>query len=317
MIGLDHYMRSLIFERRLRPLTLRAYLSDLDHVFPIEPRAAWKHFQKSLVSGLPVNEVPTHLSVTLAAPAEWRDVVSSRLGVACASLSPASSARLQSSLRTFLDWLAESWPDYPRVELGPAPKVPRQVPRYVTVEEAQGLLRTAQHDWEMDPNSVAARDTLLLLLLLYGGGLRISEALAVHWSDWNPENRVLRVLGKGGKHRPTVLPQGFSKMLSQVRLNDGPVLRIRSQPEAYQLLRGLGTRAGLLRPLNPHALRHSFATHLLRGGASLRALQELLGHSSLSATERYLHLNVEDLGRTLQQHHPLGDPRDRAEKKER
>jgi integrase/recombinase XerC/integrase/recombinase XerD len=78
---------------------------------------------------------------------------------------------------------------------------------------------------------------------------------------------------------------------------------------AYELVRRAGAAAGLRQPLNPHALRHSFATHLLQSGANLRTLQELLGHSSLAATQRYLHLSLDELARGMERWHPLGDGR--------
>ncbi|HWU44604.1 MAG TPA: tyrosine-type recombinase/integrase, partial [Bdellovibrio sp.] len=79
-----------------------------------------------------------------------------------------------------------------------------------------------------------------------------------------------------------------------------------SQRRAYEMVRQSGVRAGLLKPLHPHALRHSFATHLLSSGANLRTLQELLGHESLQATEKYTHLGIDQLARTMEQLHPLG-----------
>ena len=76
---------------------------------------------------------------------------------------------------------------------------------------------------------------------------------------------------------------------------------------AYQIVKDWGKRAGLLKPLHPHALRHSFATHLLSGGTDLRILQEILGHASLAATEKYTHLSLEQLSITMESHHPLGN----------
>jgi integrase/recombinase XerC/integrase/recombinase XerD len=74
----------------------------------------------------------------------------------------------------------------------------------------------------------------------------------------------------------------------------------------YEIIRQCGARAGLLKPLNPHALRHSFATHMLSSGTNLRVLQELLGHESLTATQKYLHLSMDSLARTMEKNHPLG-----------
>ena len=156
-----------------------------------------------------------------------------------------------------------------------------------------------------------ARESLVLFVLLYGGGLRVSEACGVAWADVDFERRTIRVRGKGGKERIAPLPMLAIESLRMLPragrflFGETPM----SPRDAYERVRAAGAAAGLAQPLNPHALRHSFATHLLQSGANLRTLQELLGHSSLAATERYLHLSVDELARALERRHPLGSGR--------
>ena len=151
-------------------------------------------------------------------------------------------------------------------------------------------------------------ETAALFFLLYGGGLRVSEACRLKAKDVDWEARVVKIMGKGGKERLAALPPQAFQHLRPLRGGGGPYLfGAKPLPErkAYDMIRNLGRRAGLLKPLHPHALRHSFATHLLSGGADLRVLQELLGHKTLAATEKYTHLDLDQLARTLEARHPL------------
>lgn len=217
--------------------------------------------------------------------------------VSWADLEPSSRNRKTAVLKSFLGFLFDQklistdW----RHQLK-APKIPKKLPHYISVDEMMAVLKGCT-----EPSERA------LFLLLYGGGLRISEACGLKWSQVDLPGRKLRVLGKGGRERLVVLPE-----LAVQSLRDLP----RSGPSIWGLqpldtrvgftwIRDLGKKAGLMKPLNPHALRHSFATHLLSSGANLRTLQELLGHTSLTATEKYTHLTVDQLARTLEACHPL------------
>ncbi len=129
---------------------------------------------------------------------------------------------------------------------------------------------------------------------------------------FNLRRKTLRVKGKGSKERVIALPSlsvdvlarwKKKKVLSMSLFFGEEPLNTRT---AYDMVRKSGVRAGLLKPLHPHALRHSFATHLLSSGANLRTLQELLGHESLQATEKYTHLGIDHLARTMEKMHPLG-----------
>lgn len=172
----------------------------------------------------------------------------------------------------------------------------------------QTLLASLKNEIENGDRERAER-ALLLILLLYGGGLRVSEACRLEWTHVANEGRVLRVRGKGAKERIIALPPIAARRLLQARGGcEGPYVfgfEPLSTRKAYEIVRQAGARAGLLKPLHPHALRHSYATHLLASGANLRTLQELLGHQTLQATERYTHLSIDQLARTLENYHPL------------
>lgn len=225
-----------------------------------------------------------------------------------------SLARSMSALRTFFRWLEAQQLARNRALLQVAlPKVPHRIPRPLTVETAAAVVDDgggAELDW------VRARDTAVLLLL-YGSGLRISEALAVTQRDAPLEGRdVLRVTGKGGKERLVpVLPvtqaaiQRYITLCPYLLASDGSLFRGAKggplSPRIVQLaMERLREALGLPATATPHALRHSFATHLLSAGADLRQIQELLGHASLSTTQVYTEVDRDRLLAVYERAHP-------------
>ena len=229
-------------------------------------------------------------------------------------LSPRSLSQSLSAIRTFHRFLDRRL-DAPNaaIALVRGPRVKPGAPRPVTEDQAAGLLAEPgldpdREDWE------AARDEAVLTLL-YGCGLRISEALSLLRSD-APMGDLLRITGKGSKTRMVpVLPavrDAVDAYLAQVpfaimpgerlfRAKRGGVLSPRHVQATVQLLRG---RLGLPASATPHALRHSFATHLLGAGADLRSIQELLGHASLSTTQRYTEVDAAALLSAYSAAHP-------------
>ena len=216
-------------------------------------------------------------------------------------MSPASRNRKAAAVRGFLKWaFAEKHFDEDWSTRLVSCKVPQKLPHFISVDEALSLLRALPPGRERT-----------LVLLLYGGGLRVSEACGLRWKDLVRDSKSLRVMGKGGRERVVALPdlaweavvalpQGGSSA-TYILGGERPL----STRAAYEMVRTGGARAGLLRPLHPHALRHSYATHLLTSGADLRVLQELLGHRSLAATQKYTHLSLDHLARAMEKHHPL------------
>ncbi len=232
-----------------------------------------------------------------------------------AGVSSRSLARSLSALRTFFRWLEQSGIAKNRAVLQIArPKVPHAVPKPLTVDKAGDVVALTTHDDK--PDWVAVRD-VAVLLLLYGAGLRISEALSIAAGDApTPERDVIRTIGKGGKERLVpVLPVTIEAIASYRELcpfpldDAGPLfLGVRGGPLSPRIIQlgvaGLRERLGLPNNATPHALRHSFATHLLSAGADLRQIQELLGHSSLSTTQIYTEVERDRLLAVYDAAHP-------------
>jgi site-specific recombinase XerD len=213
-------------------------------------------------------------------------------------LSAASRNRKVACLRGFLKWLfAEGYLADDLSSKLVAPKVPVKLPHFISVDEAMSVIR-----------AVREPDVKAVVLLLYGGGLRISEACGLQWKDLVVDAKSIRVKGKGGRERLVALPDlawsAVKKLTRTSRYVFGGDVAL-STRVAYEWVRQAGKDAKLLKPLHPHALRHSYATHLLSSGADLRVLQELLGHQSLAATQKYTHLSMDHLARALETHHPL------------
>lgn len=221
------------------------------------------------------------------------------------TLKPSTRQRKGAVLKSFFGWLYDE--KCTATNLGDKvqlPKVPTRIPHFLAVDEAVALLRSQRQRTE---RGEAPASELLLLLLLYGGGLRVSEACRLKKSDLSVSAKNVRVWGKGAKERIAVLPDLFWQVwqkysnAGEYLFGDTPL----NSRTAYEIVRRSGASAGLLKPLHPHALRHSFATHLLTSGSDLRVLQELLGHSSLTATQKYTHLSLDNLARSMERHHPL------------
>lgn len=225
-----------------------------------------------------------------------------------------SLSRTMSALRTFFRWLdATEITDNRAVLKAGMPKIPHSVPKPLTVDKAAELVDAigeAEAEW------IGARDTAVLLLL-YGSGLRISEALGLTIRDAPREGRdVLRITGKGEKERLVpVLPvtqraiERYLELVPYPIALDDPMFRGAKggplSPRLIQLaIARLRDALQLPRTATPHALRHSFATHLLSAGADLRQIQELLGHASLSTTQVYTEVDRAQLLRVYDAAHP-------------
>jgi integrase/recombinase XerC len=218
---------------------------------------------------------------------------------------PSTIARKIASVRGFYKFLVREGV----LERSPAsrlvgPKVPKKTPRFLEVGEAAETLENPTQDGPLLLRNKA------LLELLYGAGLRVSELCGVDVEQVDLERRMVRVRGKGNKDR--VVPFGppardaiaewlAGRSQGALFLNArGGRLSVRS---AWRIVRDAGVANGLL-GVHPHVLRHSCATHLLTGGADLRAIQEQLGHSSLSTTQRYVHVDTQQLLNVYRSAHP-------------
>ena len=227
-------------------------------------------------------------------------------------LGASSAARELSAVRAFLGYAAECAGSHAQLPRTRAPKRPRTLPRPAAPEEAMGLAEDAK-EAASEP-WIGARD-LAILLLLYGAGLRVAEALSLTGRDL-PAGVTLRVTGKRAKTRIVPLVPAVREAIGAYAAacpypldGDAPLFRgARGGPLNPDIVRrvvaGARRRLGLPDSLTPHALRHSFATHLLARGADLRALQELLGHASLSSTQIYTKVDAARLLDVYRHAHP-------------
>ncbi len=228
-------------------------------------------------------------------------------------VSARSLARKLSAVKTFYRWLAEREGFDPTAVLSArAPKyqrrLPRPLPEDAAIQMLEEVARQSTRKW------VQARD-VAVLTLLYGCGLRISEALSLTADDL-PLGETLRITGKGGKERivPLIRParqaiEAYLALVPYACQPGAPLFRaIRGGPLAPRTIQKVMEQSrlqlGLPSSATPHALRHSFATHLLNAGGDLRAIQELLGHASLSTTQMYAHTSRERLKRVYRAAHP-------------
>ncbi|WP_083508098.1 tyrosine recombinase [Erythrobacter sp. AP23] len=236
-----------------------------------------------------------------------------RLGQGWSSLAPSTLARKISALRQYFGFLVDEGlrEDDPTHTL-PRPATRRPLPKILSHAEVEMLFATVED--EASGDSPAAVRLLTLLEMLYGSGLRATELVSLPVSAVPRDVPFLTVTGKGGQARMVPVSQRAGKALQRwlaLRPGDSPWLFPSrnghiSRVRLFQLLKDLAVRADLPpEKISPHVLRHAFATHLLEGGADLRALQTLLGHADISTTQIYTHVDAERLVRLVNERHPL------------
>lgn len=275
----------MTFIKSASPLTLKHYALDLKQAFKYDNCSN-------------LNKIWTEAELLAAVRGAFNQ---------WAHLSLASRNRKAATLKSFFSWAFDEGLTEKDLSLQiTCPKVPKKIPHFLSVDEALAVLKS------FDEKADDLLKDKVLFLLLYGGGLRVSEACHLQWRDIQFPQKVLRVKGKGNKERVVALPSLTLATLQRWKKESAFAEYVFGEEPlnprtAYEMVRRSGQAAGLLKPLHPHALRHSFATHLLTSGANLRTLQELLGHESLQATEKYTHLGVDQLARTMEHLHPLGN----------
>lgn len=240
-----------------------------------------------------------------------------KLGQAWSALAPATLARKISALRQFFGFLVdEGLRDDDPTHALPRPATRRPLPKILTHAEIERLFATAEAEAQSD--SPAAVRMLALLELLYGSGLRATELVSLPLSSVPRDAPFLTVTGKGGKTRLVPISQRAGAALQRwlgLRPAESPWLFPSrtghiSRVRLFQMLKQLATRADMApEKLSPHVLRHAFATHLLEGGADLRALQTLLGHADISTTQIYTHVDAARLVNLVNERHPLAHTR--------
>lgn len=317
--GQDHWARPIVerlrvhlqAQRELAAYTVRNYLTDL---LPF-----WRFLEAQGVTDLSTLDRPAlrtylHWLLTDAPPMTGGRESASAARRSALGYEPKSVTRKLSALRTLFGWLKRQGdvPKDPTALLSTA-RTQRRLPTFLDVEEAAGLVE------EPEPTTPAGLRDRAVLETLYGAGLRVSELTSLDVADISLDQRQARVLGKGSKQRMVLLGgKAAGAVESYLRhgrphlkaARDGGALFLnksggRLTPRSVQkLVRAYALRAGIESRVHPHTLRHTFATHLLDGGADLRVVQELLGHSSPTTTEIYTHVTQAAARRTYVAAHP-------------
>jgi integrase/recombinase XerD len=288
----EQFRDYLAFERGLSTRTLDAYLGDMGKLLA--------HLDEEGIEA-PDQVQAEHVRGWVYA---LRD----------AGLAPTSIRRARSAIRTYFAFLiAEGMIDTDPTEHIQAPRVDRKLPDFLTIEETRRLLEAP------DPEHRLFWRDRAILEVLYASGMRVSELTGLKLTELELDEGIATVFGKGARER--LVPIGgpalraLGRYLRDVRpgLEHGKgrgavFLTVRGSPmrreSVWRLVRDAARRAGLERDVSPHTLRHTFATHLIEGGADLAAVQELLGHVDISTTEIYTHVDREYLRDVHRRFHP-------------
>lgn len=297
----EDFLEYLALERNFSPHTLRSYRGDL------------RRFLEFLVEylGRDVADLTPHDVEPTAARSFLASM--SREGLA-----KRSQGRALSAVKSCFRYACrQGMLDRNPAEGVRTPKLEKSLPRHLRPGETEELLDAPEHDErELSPRDQA------MLELLYASGLRVSELVSLDWNDIDLAGRTVRVLGKGGKERMVPFGAPAEKAL-RTWLDQWDAVRARcnaadtgepvflnfrggrlTDRSVRRIVDRHGLAAGVPPGLHPHVLRHTFATDLLSAGADLRTIQELLGHSSLSTTQKYTHVEIERLLQVYRQSHP-------------
>lgn len=291
---IDEYLTHLKVERGLGAATVQAYATDL---------ARYARHLEGEGSDVPA--------------ADGAAISGFLYALSKSGISARSQARYLSSLRGLYKYLlAEKHVARDPTELVDGPRLAKKLPMVLGKDEVLALLRAPEHD----DGSLAIRDSAMLHTM-YAAGLRVSELVRLELGDVNLETGFVQAFGKGRKRR--IVPLGAPARARIVRWRDEVrpafdrsgssrflFLTEAGEPMTRQnfwaRIRHWALAAGIGRPISPHKLRHSFATHLLLGGADLRAVQTMLGHADIATTQVYTHVTGEHLGDMHRRYHPRG-----------
>jgi integrase/recombinase XerD len=284
----------LQLEKSLSDHSVDAYLRDIDKLTTFLEETA----NKKTPSNLTLKDLEKFL--------KW---------IAELGMTPSSQARIISGIRAFYKYcLLENISTSDPTLLLESPKQKRSLPDVLSFEEIEAVIS------EIDLSKAEGSRNKALLETMYSCGLRVSEVVNLAISQLYLDVGFIRVIGKGNKERLVPIGKSAIKYISiykeQVRVHQLPqpgeedILFLNkrgarlSRVMIFLIIKDLGQRAGIKKNISPHTFRHSFATHLVEGGADLRAVQEMLGHESITTTEIYTHLDREFLRKTLEKYHP-------------
>jgi len=244
-----------------------------------------------------------------------RSVIETFIYESSKSINPRSQARLISGLRSFFDYMIfEGYRKENPMELIESPKLGRKLPDTLSVEEIDALIQA------IDLSKAEGERNRALLETLYGCGMRVSELVELKLSDLFFDEQFIKVTGKGNKQRFVPVSQHTQRYIDIYIKEVRPQVPVQKGHEDYvflnrrgkrlsramifTIIKSLGEKTGITKNISPHTFRHSFATHLLENGADLRAIQQMLGHESITTTEIYMHVDRTHLKSVLQKFHP-------------
>lgn len=289
---LDKYRAYLILERGLADNTRQAYIHDVEKLFSFLAD-----------EGLRPEEV------------KLDDLHRFAAALYDAGIGPVSVSRILSGVRSYYGFLlAEGYVETDPTELLEMPKRPDHLPEVLTVDEVDAMLSV------IDRSTPEGQRDCAIIEVLYGSGLRVSELCGLKLSDLFLDEGFLRVLGKGSKQRLVPVSPSAAKELSlwfahrcHIDIRPGEEDYVFVSPRrgkhlsritVFHWIRVYAAQAGITKTISPHTLRHTFATHLLEGGANLRAIQAMLGHESIATTQLYTHLDRSFLRQQVIEHLP-------------
>jgi len=306
--ALNRYVNYLEAERGLSPYTVRNYTTDLIGNYARGSEKGFLQFLRTKHIGS-LDEVDKQV---------LRDYMSWLMeqGVVKSSI-----ARKLSAIRSFYRYLVrEELVSANPLEKASSPKLDRRLPSFLTVEETLRLLEAPDRS---TPQGIRDR---ALLELLYASGLRVSELESLNLEQLNLGTNEIRVRGKGSKERMVLIGAPAARALTDYLTHGRPVLLGRQKANAVflnqygrrlparriqKILDKCAQKAGIEKRVHPHVLRHTFATHLLDGGADLRVVQELLGHAQLATTQVYTHVSQSQARKIYQSAHPMARKEDK------
>lgn len=288
---IEKYKAYLLLEKSLSPNTIEAYLKDVNMLLVY------------------LNEA--HISPKEATIEHLRDFI---IELADLGIQPRSQARIISGIRSFYRFLLiDNQIDNDPTELLESPKLPAQIPEVLSVKEIDAIINAIDLSHPQGHRNAAIIETL------YGSGLRVSELVNLKLSNIYFKEKYMKVEGKGSKERLVPLSEAALRAIELWR-RDRNLLDVKKEAEdflfvnrygrqltrvmIFTIVKQLAKAANIQKEISPHTFRHSFATHLLEGGANLRAIQQLLGHESILTTEVYTHINMKFLRQEIMQKHP-------------
>ncbi len=293
--GFSVYLK---LEKGLSANTQTAYLHDVDLLFT---------FLEAEKNGIALTKVSQE---------DLRDFVGH---IHKAGLGSWSQSRVVSGVKAFFKYLmVEHQIETNPAELLESPRLDRKLPEVLSMKEVENMIDA------VDLSTPEGERNKAILETLYGCGLRVSELVNLKLSDLHFNEEIITVTGKGNKQRLVPIGAIARKQISiyreQVRIRLRPDKKFEdilflnrhgrkmSRQMVFIIVRQLAEKAGIRKKISPHTFRHSFATHLVKCGADLRAVQELLGHVSITTTEIYTHLDTDDLRKAILRFHPRNTP---------